>query len=458
MPAARRRRRTQHVTGGGMRPRASGSGTVLFPRPGGHERSVVAEALRQETVGGALLLAATVLALALANTPARHAYAHLQHLAVGPASLGLHLSLEEWAADGLLAIFFFVAGLELKREFVAGEMRHVSAAIVPVAAAIGGMAIPVLIDLAFNAGHPTASGWAVPCSTDIAFALAILAVTGRFMPASLRAFLLTLAVVADLGSIIIIAVAYTDHLHVLPMAGAIVLLFVFWLLQRTGLTMWWITIPLAVVVWALVHASGIHAVAAGIALGLLVPVRVSSDDTSPAERLEHLVRPVSAGIAVPVFALLAAGVAVSANSLHHVVTSRLGLGVLLGLLAGKTIGVFGAAYVTARFSRATLSPELTWGDIFAVAVLSGVSFTVSLLISDLAFGVDTGNSELTKTAVLMASALAGLAASALIAIRSAHYRRMQHQEQPATDPARRVSPAASAPDRAGPPWRNHRQR
>lgn len=411
---------------------ADGNGIVLFRLPGARELRVVADALRAETIGGGLLLGATVLALILANTPARHAYARLQHLAIGPAALGLHLSLEKWAADGLLAIFFFVAGLELKREVVAGEMRHLSAAIVPVAAAVGGLAIPALIDAAVNAGHPTVRGWAIPCSTDIAFALAILAVTGRFMPTALRAFLLTLAVVDDVGAIIIIAIVYTSRIHLVPLAGAIGLLALFWLLFRFRITMWWLVLPLAIVIWAVVHASGVHATVAGVAMGLLVPVTPAGDDASPAERLEHLVRPVSAGIAVPLFALLAAGVTISAGSLHHVVTSRVGLGVLLGLLAGKTIGVSGTAYLTARCTRATLSPELTWADIFAVAVLSGVGFTVSLLITDLAFGADAATSAVAKTAVLLASLLAGLAASALLAIRNAHYRRIQQEEILAT--------------------------
>ncbi len=186
-----------------------GGDSVLFPRPGARELRVLADALRAETVGGALLLGATVVALILANTGASTWYEHLRHFAFGPSVLHLHLSLEAWAADGLLAIFFFIAGLELKRELVAGEMRRPSAALVPVAAALGGMILPALIYLAVNLGHPAARGWAVPVATDLAFALTVLAVTGRHLPAALRAFLLTLAVVDDIGAIIVIAVAYT---------------------------------------------------------------------------------------------------------------------------------------------------------------------------------------------------------------------------------------------------------
>jgi Na+:H+ antiporter, NhaA family len=401
---------------------------VLFRRPGARELRVVADALRTETVGGALLLAATALALVLANTGAHSWYEHLRHIAIGPSVLLLHLSLEEWAADGLLAIFFFLAGLELKRELVVGEMRHISAALVPVAAAVGGMIVPALIYLAINLGHPTVRGWAIPTATDLAFALAVLAVTGRFLPAALRAFLLTLAVVDDIGAIIVIAVAYTSSIRLLPLAAGAALLVVFWLLQRSKLTSGLITIPLAIVIWALVHASGVHATVAGVALGLLVPVRPVGQEDSPAERLEHQIRPVSAGLAVPAFALLSAGLTISASSLSRVVTGRIGIGVLAGLIVGKSLGVFGGAYLTARFTRARLSPELTWGDVFAVSVLSGIGFTVSLLISDLAFGSDSGQAALAKTAVLMASVLASLLACGLLMARNAHYRRLRAEE------------------------------
>jgi Na+:H+ antiporter, NhaA family len=411
-----------------VRWRAGPGDAVLFRRPGTRELRVLADALRAETVGGGLLLAATVAALVLANTSARGWYEHLQHIAIGPPALLLHLSLEEWAADGLLAIFFFIAGLELKRELVVGEMRHVSAALVPVAAALGGMILPALIYLAVNLGHPTAKGWAIPAATDLAFALAVLAVTGRFLPAALRAFLLTLAVVDDIGAIIVIAVAYTTSIRPLPLLAAAALLAVFWVLQRIRLTSGWVTVPLAVVIWALVHASGVHATVAGVALGLLVPVSVTGDGQSTAERLEHLIRPVSAGLAVPAFALLSAGLTISADSLSRVVTGRIGIGVLAGLIVGKPAGVFGGAYLTARFTRARLSPELTWADVFAVSVLSGIGFTVSLLISDLAFGADSGSADIAKTAVVMASLVASLIAGGLLAVRNAYYRRLRAEE------------------------------
>jgi Na+:H+ antiporter, NhaA family len=235
-------------------------------------------------------------------------------------------------------------------------------------------------------------------------------------------------VVDDIGAIIVIAVAYTSSIKLAPLAGAVVLLVVFWLCQRWRYTAWWLVVPLAVVIWALVHDSGVHATVAGVALGLLVPADVESEAESPAERLEHLLRPVSAGFAVPAFAFLSAGLTVSASSLHEVLTGRAGLGVLIGLIAGKTIGVFGAAYLTARFTRARLSPDLTWADIFAVAVVSGTGFTVSLLISDLAFGESSDRATIAKTAVVLASLLASLLAFALLALRNKHYRQLRAEE------------------------------
>jgi Na+:H+ antiporter, NhaA family len=408
------------------RPAGNGDAEV-FQRPGVRELRLLADALRAETVGGSLLIAAIVVALILANTGAHDWYVHLQHIAIGPAALLLHMSLESWAADGLLAIFFFVAGLELKRELVAGEMRRPAAAVVPVAAAIGGMVLPALIYLAINLGNPAAAGWAIPSNSDLALALAVLAATGRFLPAALRAFLLTLVVVGDIGAIVVIAVLYTGSVRVPPLAGAAVLLVVFWLLQRRGLTAWWLTVPLAVVIWALVHAAAVHATVAGVLLGLLIPVTDDNGD-SPAERLEHLIRPVSAGLAVPAFALLSAGVVISGSSLREAVTGRLGIGVLIGLVIGKSVGVFGTAYLTARYTRAHLSPGLDWADILAVAVLSGIGFTVSLLISDFAFGPYSAAANTAKIAVLLASVVASVLACALLLARNSHYRRLRMAE------------------------------
>lgn len=235
------------------------------------ERTFVADALRTETVGGVLLLVAAVAALIWANTPVRESYESVRDFHLGPAALGLNLSVEHWAADGLLAVFFFVAGIELKRELVAGDLRDPRAAALPVVAALCGMVMPALVyTLVGVTGGGSLAGWAVPTATDIAFALAVLAVLGTSLPSALRAFLLTLAVVDDLFAILIIAVFFTDDLDFAALGGAVVGLAVFWLLLRKGVRGWYVYVPLALVVWGLMYNSGIHATVAGVAMGLML--------------------------------------------------------------------------------------------------------------------------------------------------------------------------------------------
>ncbi|WP_225808517.1 Na+/H+ antiporter NhaA [Streptomyces spinosus] len=396
------------------------------------ERSFVADALRTETVGGVLLLLAAVAALVWANVPGiRHGYETVGGFHAGPEALGLHLSVAHWAADGLLAVFFFVAGIELKRELVAGDLRDPRAAVLPVVAALCGMAVPALVYTLTNvAGHGSTQGWAVPTATDIAFALAVLAVIGTSLPSALRAFLLTLAVVDDLFAILIIAVFFTDRLDFAALGGAVTGLALFWLLLRTGVRGWYVYVPLGVVVWALMYNSGVHATIAGVAMGLMLRCTTrEGEECSPAERIEHLVRPLSAGLAVPLFALFSAGVSISGGALGDVFTRPETLGVVLGLVVGKTIGIFGGTWLTVRFTRAQLSDDLAWADVFAVATLAGIGFTVSLLIGELAFEGDAVLTDEVKTAVLTGSLIAASCATVLLKLRNAKYRRMCEEEE-----------------------------
>ncbi len=250
------------------------SGSTLFPRGTWPEAARITAVLRKETVGGALLLGATVVALVWANSPWSAGYAALRDFTVGPESLHLSLSLGDWAADGLLAIFFFVAGLELKREFVAGDLRDPHRAALPVVAAVGGMAVPAVLFVIVNLGGETGAlqGWAIPTATDIAFALAVLAVISTHLPVALRTFLLTLAVVDDVLAITIIAIFYTRDLHLVWLGLAVLPLALFGLLVQRRVRSWWLLLPLAAVTWALVHASGVHATVAGVLLALTVPV------------------------------------------------------------------------------------------------------------------------------------------------------------------------------------------
>lgn len=404
----------------------------VFARLSLPERNFVADALRTETVGGVLLLVAAIAALAWANIPALHdSYETVGHFHIGPEALGLNLSIEHWAADGLLAIFFFVAGIELKRELVAGDLRDPKAAVLPVVAALCGMAVPALVYTLTNvSGGGSSAGWAVPTATDIAFALAVLAVIGTSLPSALRAFLLTLAVVDDLFAILIIAIFFTDQIDFAALGGAAVGLGVFWLLLRKGVRGWYVYVPLALVIWALMYNSGVHATIAGVAMGLMLRcTRREGEEHSPGEHIEHRVRPLSAGLAVPLFALFSAGVAVSGGALGDVFVQPETLGVILGLVVGKTIGIFGGTWLTARFTKASLSDDLEWADVFAVAVLAGIGFTVSLLIGELAFGGDATLTDEVKAAVLMGSLIAAILATVLLKIRNSKYRAMVEAEE-----------------------------
>ncbi|MFI7318216.1 Na+/H+ antiporter NhaA [Streptomyces venezuelae] len=395
------------------------------------ERNFVAEALRAETVGGVLLLVAAVAALIWANT-AGGSYDSVRSFHLGPGSLGLNLSIQHWAADGLLAVFFFVAGIELKRELVAGDLRDPKAAALPVVAALCGMAVPALVYFLTNtAGGGSLDGWAVPTATDIAFALAVLAVIGTSLPSALRAFLLTLAVVDDLFAILIIAVFFTSDLNFAALGGAVLGLVVFWLLLRKRVRGWYIYVPLALAIWGLMYNSGIHATIAGVAMGLMLRCHKedASEEHSPGEHIEHLVRPLSAGLAVPLFALFSAGVVVTGGALGDVFTQPETLGVVLGLVIGKAVGIFGGTWLAARFTKAELNDDLSWPDVFAVASLAGIGFTVSLLIGELAFTEDPLLTDEIKAAVLAGSLIAALFSGILLKIRNAKYRKLYEDEE-----------------------------
>ncbi|TQM81644.1 sodium/proton antiporter (NhaA family) [Saccharothrix saharensis] len=378
--------------------------------------------LRTETVGGMILLAATAVALVWANSPFSGAYTAVRDFHLGPESLHLSLSVGDWAKDGLLAIFFFVAGLELKRELVVGELNDFKAAILPVVAAVGGMVVPAAIALGVGWGEPGVErAWAIPVATDIAFALGVLAVTASGLPNSLRLFLLSLAVVDDLGAIVLIAVLFTASFDLVAAAAAVALLALYAFLQHKRVTTPWLYVPIAVGTWVAVHAAGVHATIAGVALALLTRVRKDRyEHEAPALRLEHRLQPWSAAVAVPVFALFAAGVPVNGEALGSLFTDRLALGVMLGLVVGKVVGIVGASALAVLFKAARWPSGAGPRDIVAVAMLGGVGFTVSLLIADLA--LEGAAAEQAKAAVLLASLAASSLAAVLLVRRSRAHR------------------------------------
>jgi NhaA family Na+:H+ antiporter len=415
------------------------TGSTLLSRGTWSETRRIADILRKETVGGVLLIIGALLALVWANSPWSEGYTALRDTTVGPAGVHLDLSLGAWAADGLLAIFFFVAGLELKREFVAGDLRDPRRAALPVAAAVGGMAVPALLFVVVNlaAGESSAlAGWAIPSATDIAFALAVLAVISTHLPSALRTFLLTLAVVDDLLAILVIAVFYTSSLAVVPLLLALIPLALFGFLVQRRVRAWWLLLPLALATWVLVHESGIHATVAGVLLAFTVPVVRSEAAGGPgagpglAEHFEHRFRPISAGFAVPVFAFFSAGVTVGGLSgLGAALTDSIALGVIVGLVAGKAIGISSATWLVARFTRAEIDSALGWADVLGLSLLGGIGFTVSLLIGELAYGAGTGADDIAKVAVLTGSLLAALCAAVVLRMRNRRYRRIQAEEQ-----------------------------
>jgi Na+:H+ antiporter, NhaA family len=378
----------------------------------------LARYLRTETIGGMVLLGTTTLALIVANSPLAGSYTDLRDHVVGPESLHAALSIGDWATDGLLAVFFFVAALELKRELVIGELRDPRQALLPVFAAIGGMAAPALVCLAVAGGAPgSADAWPVPVATDIAFALAVLALTASRLPPSIRLFLLSLAVVDDLGAILLIAILYTHDLNWLAMGASAVLLLAYWLLQYGRVRSAWIYVPLALTVWGTIHAAGIHATIAGVALGLLTRVRHDvGEHESPGQRLEHRLQPISAGVCVPLFAFFAAGITLDSDAMRAFTADQVAWAVVAGLVVGKLVGIVGGASAAVGLRLARLPSDLHWRDLVAVAVLGGCGFTVSLLIAELAFE-DPAQSERIKMAVLVGSLVASLLAAGLLHLR-----------------------------------------
>lgn len=414
----------------------------VFPQPGSYAESRrIGELLRKETVGGTLLVVMAVIAVVWANSPWADGYFWLRDLRVGYAPWHLDLSLGAWAADGLLAIFFFLVGLELKREFVAGDLRHLSTAIVPIVAAAGGVIVPALLYTVIVLGQPgLARGWAIPTATDIAFAVAVLAIIGSHLPGPLRIFLLTLAVVDDLIAISIIAIFYTEQIEIVPLLIGLLVIAVYGAIAQRyrqffhlrSAAAWLILLPLGIVAWAFIHASGIHATIAGVLLGFMIPVlhrkRDGVDAQTPglADVFEHRFRPLSAGFAVPVFAFFSAGVALGGvDGFLRALGDPVAIGIILALVLGKPIGILLTTWTITRVRGIRLDPALKWIDLFGVGLLAGIGFTVSLLVTELSFSAEDAHHDYAKIAIFVASLLAALLASVVLVARNRQYRRIE---------------------------------
>lgn len=411
----------------------------IFPSTSHVESLRVTEILCKETVGGILLVTMAVLALLWANSPWADAYFTLRDFEIGYEPWHLRLSLGAWAADGLLAIFFFLVGLELKREFITGDLRRFRTAVVPIVAAVGGVIVPAAIYAAVVAGAPDASrGWAIPTATDIAFAVAVLALIGSHLPSALRIFLLTLAVVDDLIAITIIAVFYTETIDIVPLVLALAAIAVYGVIAQRyrdffhlrPAAAWLLLLPIGVVAWALLHASGIHATIAGVLLGFTIPVLHTKASRGPdagpglAEIFEHRFRPLSAGVAVPIFAFFSAGVAIGGgDGFITAFTDPVVIGIVLALVVGKPLGIALATWTITRVRHIDLDPSVRWIDLIGVGLLAGIGFTVSLLVAELSFAVGSEHHDHAKVAVLTASVVAAILASVLLGFRNRRYRK-----------------------------------
>lgn len=416
----------------------------VFGRTNYPEVLRVGEILRKETIGGLLLIIAAIIALIWANSPFADSYFTLRDTTIGIDALDLNLSVGQWAADGLLAIFFFLVGLELKRELIVGDLRNIRTAIVPVLAAAGGVIVPALVFAAFNASNAeTLRGWAIPTATDIAFAVAVLAIIGSHLPPALRIFLLTLAVVDDLIAITIIAFFYTSTISVLPLLVSLLPFALYGFLahkfrrffEHRKLAAWLILLPTGIVAWVLLHESGIHATIAGVVLGFLVPVRpgrgqANLEGGGLAEEFEHRFRPLSAGFAVPVFAFFSAGVAVGgAEGFTQSLSSQLGLGIVAALVLGKPVGIVTMTWLATTFTRAKLDKTVKWIDLLGVGLLAGIGFTVSLLVAELSFDTGSAENDIAKVAILTASVIASLLASAVLVPRNRRFKAIERESK-----------------------------
>lgn len=372
--------------------------------------------LKDESISGKLILAATIVALLVVNSRWRTGYENFWHLNLGIGIGGWSLSqdLRHWVNEGLMAFFFLVVGLEIKRELVRGELRDLRMAALPVAAAIGGMIVPALLYLSVNQQPEAIKGWGIPIATDIAFAVGVLALLGRRVPLSLKLFLLTLAIVDDIGAIFIIALYYAEIIHFGYLFTSIGLVILLWLLRKQLLTRILVFLTFGIVLWVTTHLSGIHASIVGAALGLLAPIGKDPGRISVAQRLERLFLPLSTFVALPVFAFANAGIVFSGVSLAGQLATPVMQGIVLGLVGGKVLGIFGASLLFVKLGIAKLPQDVRWPHIFGVGLIAGIGFTVSIFITELAFGKNQQLIETAKLSILIASTLSALLGSIVL--------------------------------------------
>ena len=356
-------------------------------------RSLFTRFFQLEAASGLLLIAAAVLALIINNSPLSYLYSGLLDVpvAVQIGALNIAKPLLLWINDGLMALFFLLIGLEVKREVVDGHLSKPSQVILPATAAVGGMVVPALIYWFINRDNPAAvAGWAIPTATDIAFALGVLALLGKRVPVSLKLFLMTLAIIDDLGAIIVIALFYSGTLSSVSLLLAAACLVVLIAMNRLGVVKLGPYMVIGLILWVCVLKSGVHATLAGVALALCIPLRTRNAETSPLLALEHALHPWVAYAILPLFAFANAGVSLAGMTVESF-THPVPMGIAVGLLLGKTVGVFGLTWLAVKLRLAALPAGAGWGQILGVAILCGIGFTMSLFVGSLAFA--PGSSE-----------------------------------------------------------------
>lgn len=369
--------------------------------------------LDNEASGGVILMFVAAMAIATANSPMADAYFNILHVYIGP------LSIQHWINDALMAVFFLLVGLEIKREMLDGQLSTWSRRILPGAAAAGGMVFPALFYIYFNWNDASAlRGWAIPTATDIAFALGVLSLFGKRVPASLKIFLAALAIIDDLGAVIVIALFYTADLNLLALSGAAIVVGNLIIFNRMGVKALWPYLVLGAVLWVLVFSSGVHATLAGVVLALTIPLKLTpgtpeaTHAESPLHKLEHhLHKPVAFAI-VPIFGFANAGVSFAGVSMS-IITEPLTMGVAAGLLLGKLVGVLGTVAVLVNLKLAELPAQASWGQMAGVALLCGIGFTMSLFIGLLAFN-DPNVQDHVKIGILLGSLTSGLIGAVLL--------------------------------------------
>ncbi|MEC4684198.1 MAG: Na+/H+ antiporter NhaA [Nitrospirota bacterium] len=375
--------------------------------------NIIEEFIEKESTSGILLILATVLALVFSNTSLSVWYESFLHVPVGIhiGTLNLEKSLYLWVNDGLMAVFFLLIGLEVKREIIEGHLSSLSQVALPGIAAVGGMAVPAVIYLIFNLNHPIAvNGWAIPTATDIAFALGVLSLLGKRVPVSLKLFLMTLAIIDDLGAIVIIAIFYTSKLSMLSIAVAAVSFAILVVLNRFGISKKAAYFIVGSVLWVSVLKSGVHATLAGVILAFTIPLHAKGENNkpvSPAKEIEHNLHFWVAFFILPLFAFVNAGVNVTQLSLSQM-SGSVPLGIILGLFVGKQLGVFGFSWLAIKFKTAELPKDSNWVQLYGVSVLTGIGFTMSLFISSLAFEDARVFQYTDKLAILIGSFLSGI--------------------------------------------------